>query len=273
MKKLSLLVLVTLSASLTFLSSCKKDEPTDSGSQPNTSTCKVMEIDMTLLGENGKTTFTYNAAGQITETQTKQNADVSGSLYTYNSAGQVTKIESYEDASKSINNKTEYTYGPNGVMEEKIFADDNGIPTHSETRKYEYANGVISKVNNYIITNGNESLYDYELYTYNTSGDVSMIVSYEDDGNGNWNAYYRDSYTYGTQVANKGLLGFFEEDPNFPAKHYYTNNKSESYNTVDNVWESDGDLDYVYVFDSKGNPTKVTIGGGLAVANLTWDCN
>lgn len=273
MKKLSLLMLVTLSASLAFLSSCKKDEPVGSGSQPGTSACKVTEINMTLLGETGKTTFTYNAAGQLIETQTIQNADVSGSLYTYNSAGQVTKIESYEDASKSINNKNEYTYGPDGVTEEKIYADNNGIPTHSETKKFEYANGVISKVNNYIITNGNESLYEYELYTYNTSGDVSMIVSYEDDGNGNWAATYRDTYTYGTQAATKTLLGFFEEDPNFPAKHYYTNQKSESYNTTDSIWETDGDLAYEYVFDSKGNPTKVTIGGGLAVANLSWECN
>lgn len=266
-------MLVTLCASLTFMSSCKKDDPADSGSEPNTPKCNVTVIDLTAFGEKGQTTFKYNAAGQITESQTTgDNSEVSGSYYTYNSAGQVTKIESYADASKSINNKTEYTYGPNGVTEEKIFADDNGIPTHSETRKYEYNNGVISKVNNYIVSGGSEDLYEYELYTYTISGDVSLIVSYQDDGNGNWTAYYRDSYTYSTQVANKALLGFFEENPNFPANHYYTNNKSESYNSVDNAWESDDDLDYVYVFDAKGNPTTITIGGGLAVALITWDC-
>jgi len=272
MKKLTVLMLVTLSSSLAFLSSCKKDDPADSGSGSTNTSCYVNTMDLSVFGETAKSTLTYNASNQAIEQSTVQGADVSGTLFTYNSAGQMTKSESYDDASKKITSKIEYTYGSNGVTEVKIFADDNGVPTHSETRKYEYTNGVLSRVNTYLVDMGIDNLYEYELYTMSSLGEVTKIESYEDDGNGNWVAYYRDIYSYSAQSADKFLLGLLEEDPNFPAKHYITKVEGESYNAAMQIWEPSTSIVNTYDFDSKGNPTKITLFSGLASATLTWDC-
>lgn len=265
-------MLVGFSASLTFLSSCKKDDTTDPGSGSTSPTCYVTNMDVSVFGETAKSTITYNASNQAIEQSTVQGTDVSGTLFSYNSAGQITKIEEYDDASKQITSKTEYTYGPNGVLEEKIFSDENGVPTHSETRKYVYTNGVLSRVNTYLVDMGIDNLYEYQLYTMSALGEVTQIESYEDDGNGKWEAYYRDKYSYSAQAANKFLIGLLQDDPNFPAKHYITNEKGESYNSITKTWETDTSFDNTYVFDSKGNPTKITLFSGLASATLTWNC-
>jgi|GEM_PF-2219460 len=271
MKKITQITLVCLTVSLAFLSSCKKDstEPTPT---PAAKTCTLKQMDLTVFGSTSNAVITTNTAGQVIESQSNDNGEISGTFYTYNSDGKMITMSEYSDMSKTIDSKTTFIYGNNGITEERYFSDNgNGLELESITRS-EYTGTQLTRKNMFALVNGQEVSDGYTIYAYASNGDVNSMLTYSDDGNGGWKQSDRTTFTYNDKVANAYLLTIMTEDPNFPAKHYITQDKEESYNDITQAWEIDQNLDYVYTFNSDGYPSKIVAGQGLISILFTWDC-
>lgn len=268
MKKINYTLLIVLTVAMAFVSSCKKDEIIDP-----VVTCQLTKMDLTFFGTTVTSTITYNTSGQPVDMQTNDDGTISGTLYTYTSAGKVASMSEYEGASKTVTAKTEYTYGTNGVMEEKIYVDNAGTLEIESVNRFDYSGTQLVKKNIFTIVAGDEVKTDYVEYSYATNGDVSSMVTFSDDGLGNWEQSSRSTFTYNDKTPTAFLGGLIAEDPNFPSTHYIIRDKEEDYNTITQTWEVSSDLDYVYTYDSDGKPTKVNIGQGLFVFDLFYTCN
>ncbi len=261
-------MLIVLTVAMAFVSSCKKDDTTDP-----VVTCQLTKMDLTFFGTTATSTITYNSAGQPIDMQTNDNGTISGTLYTYTSAGKVASMSEYEGASKTVIAKTEYTYGTNGVTEEKIYVDNAGTLELDQVNRFDYNGTQMIQKNIFSIVAGNEVKTDYIVYSYAANGDVSGTVTFTDDGLGNFEQSSRRTFTYNDKTPTRFLAGLIAEDPNFPSTHYIIRDKEEDYNAITQTWEVSSDLDYAYTYDSDGKPTKVNVGQGLFVFDLFYTCN
>lgn len=261
-------MLIVLTVAVAFVSSCKKDDTTDP-----VVTCQLTKMDLTFFGTTATSTITYNAAGQPIDMQSNDNGTISGTLYTYTSAGKVASISEYDGAAKTVTEKTEYTYGTNGVIEEKMYVDNAGSLEIDAVNRYDYNGTKMIQKNIFAIVAGDEVKTDYSVYSYAANGDVSGTVTFTDDGLGNFEQSSRSTYTYNDKTPTRFLAGLIAEDPNFPSTHYIIGDKEEDYNPLTQSWEVSSDLDYVYTFDSDNKPTKINVGQGLFVFDLFYTCN
>lgn len=261
-------MLIVLTVAIAFVSSCKKDEtPID----PPV-TCHLAKIDMTVFGTTVTSTITYNPALQVVDMETNDNGTLSGTKYSYTAAGKVATMEEYEGASKDVTTKTEYTYGTNGVTEEKIYTDNGGTLQLVGVNRFEYAGTQMTKKNVFSIIAGQEVKTDYMEYSYASTNNVTAIVTYSDDGLGGWEPTGRITYSYNDKTPTRFLLGLMAEDPNFPASNYIVLEREDAYDPIKQDWEETSELDYAYTFDSHGNPTKINAGQGLVIFDLTYNC-
>ncbi|MHB1277417.1 MAG: hypothetical protein ACYC1Q_03395 [Bacteroidia bacterium] len=267
MKKINYTLLIVLTVAMAFISSCKKDETTDP-----VLTCQLTKMDLTVFGTTVTSTITYNTSGQPIDMQTNDNGTISGTLYTYTSSGKVASMSEYDGAAKTVTARTDYTYGANGVTEEKMYVDNAGTLELDGVNRFDYNGTQRIQKNIFSIVGGQETKTDYVVYSYAANGDVSGTVTFTDDGLGNFEQSTRNTYTYNDKMPTRFLAGLISEDPNFPSTHYITRNKEEDYKTITQAWEVSSDLDYAYTFDSDNKPTKINVGQGLFVFDLFYTC-
>ncbi|MDX5320679.1 MAG: hypothetical protein LPK49_06465 [Bacteroidota bacterium] len=270
MKSKALLFLAVIIAGAA--TSCKKEEVQNPGSgSGNGTVCMVSEVNSTSQLSTWKSTLSYNAKNQLTETYHNSTWGISGTRFTYDAQGKVTQSEDYSGANKTAMSRSVFTYDAKGVVSRSNYADFDGTIKLVEILRFEYTNNRITKAKVFEVTDGQETETGYYLYAYDAVGNLITVKGFFSDGNGGQIETYRRTLTHQNKPALWVLTTLMTEDPNFPATNLIASDKTETFDQENNEWVTEDNNTFIYTFDASGK-IKTMVTSGNTTSTLTYTC-
>lgn len=267
MKKI---ILFAALAMVVGISACSKDETPDTGgNNTGTKSCRVASAQGTVFGDNASMTLTYDASKRLTRYVSTTGSDSEGSNYYYNASGELIKEEAFDGTTGTdVTSKTEYTWSAGKITKIEYYYDNNGTLELQSTGIPTYNGNRITQI--VVSEDGSET--SKTVYTYDASGNVLTSTYQESDGMGGWEDSYRDVYEYDNKKVAKGFDIILSDEAIILSPNNRTRELSQSYDSVNQKWTDDSDLNYTYAYNADGYPTQISL-GPLGNINLTYACD
>ncbi len=265
-------VCAALIAASSIVSSCKKDDPKDSGNNPTPAEIKCY-VTKTKLDNVNHQQYVYNANNRLERINTYAHDGTTigeHTKITYDGSGRATRIEDYEDTDMTSYTTVEYNSN-NMPTKARIYSYQDSTGTMGEVAQLTnvYNGNQVTRTNIYFVSNGVPMLFAYQEYTY-ANGNIVTEKSYFADEFGKGELTSTTTYTYDNKKNPYMVL-------NLPIIYGVTamsNNNVTQSSSLSAMTGSTTTENITYQYNGTGYPTSAvsTTSEGTTTTDMEYNC-